>query len=1199
MRYVPNAANLVRTATIAATAIVPSSAIEPLPAAAEGGGSVELSGPYTGQADTVIDVEFVDTTLDGAPRVSAPSFVGVGNGELTDIDPGTLDPQVFTLTCIDLGTETRFAIARFCGARLAARAAGDGGNAIAITVDDSGLVAVPAEYSATREIPAGAVDLEGEAYDFGGPSLTADGQVPASAPRLRFGRDPVVYRAWRRWLGDRWGYNLSPAPLRAIPAGTPVQTVSGSYTVAVSDGAATRTYAGVTTVYDALFAMLSDPDGLVSPVDPVIVDRSPAGMATLDVWERTAPFVVAEQRVGSSFVQRAEIGYEPTAAAPTETLTLTCIDDARPGAERWRVEGTQSGTLAAAITGVLYEHAVGSFRVPAQLAGPPSVNARISYTIAAQPRTPPAPEPCINLARLQLGARARSRTITWTLRNRPSPSCDCTEQPIEGGPSFECLGLEPEGGSTMNVHPVLQRRVERIAAWRSGLAQRRGGAVDGDALMASVNQVAGFMAQQLRRLDAGTPLAQAWAASQQVQPNGIRRPTTPNGFLYRYDGLAAATTGSTQPTWPTTIGGTVTDGGVTWVCASRDVGAELDDLLTRIEGEWSQFDRATRAADAVLWRASAGFTGDFMAPTTANGRLYAKVATAVALPVQTGSTEPSWPTTDYATVVDGSYTWMALPRYWQSSTSVTAGAVRVLGFGVVARALTTGNTGASEPSWFPRVSDVSGLAAVGREVTDGAVTWRIERATPQALVGAAGLPNVTQYLETLTGLFGPSFTAAGLDPFGDASAQGSRCWRDVPTATQWWVPDDPTLLPAFTGHYYHSVRRAFGPDGTEIIEDAQEFGFGIQACDAVVGDAFVLRIEAGAGQAGGATYVLGDRITLDVIRAVPVAFGGGQTGDDQLTWSVVGSVDGALPNHVIDRTAVAPYSAGGLEFNLSLGSVPYALGDRFRFEIEGGRFRWRRDGGAWSSPAAIGANLPLADGLAVTFRGGGAPSFVAGDRWSWRAVAINGPGQLRSPTPGRLATTGASTITIGSVAGAVRTAIIADHAIPQAATITLQASALADFSVLQYSAVIPWRRSDIVHELPAAVTAAHWRLVVSDACEIGWLALGEPMTLSTTRGAKNLGEAVRRLSFPSLSARVRTAVDVSHEMLSHDSVEALRAAIEHAVEHDDRLLGVLIGDAHHIVRLADEPIEVTDQFQHQPRDPGKGLYALALSLEAA
>jgi hypothetical protein len=1192
MIYLPNSLNLAREASVSVTNMVPSDAIARVSEQVSGGGSLDLTGPYTGQADTVIEVEVVDLDAGGAPRVSQPVFTGVGNGTLTDIDPGTLVPQVITVTCVDLGTETRFAVGRFCGVRLVAVAPGDPGNDIRISVDDSGLVSVPAEYSATRAIPAQAVDLEGEAFDFGGPSLTADGQVPATAPRLRFGRDPVVYRAWRRWLGNRWGYNLSPAPVRAIPAGTPVYNVSGTYTVSVTDGTTVRTYAGVTSVYDALTAMQADPSGLVSPVDPVIVDRSPLGMATLDVWDRTAPFVVAEQRTGSAFVQRAEIGYEPSTAAPTESITITCIDDTRPGQERWRVEGTQSGLLPAAITGALYQHPVGSFQVPSQLAGPPSVNARISYTVSPLPRTPPAPEPCIHLARLQLGARARSRAITWTLRVRPSPECDCTEQPIEGGPSFECLGLEPEGGVSVNMHPVLQRRLERVAAWRSRMASRRGGAVDGDVLMRSVNDVAAYIAQQLRRIDAGTPLAQAWAASQQVQPNGIRRPTTPNGRLYRYDGLSPATTGATEPIWPTTIGATVVDGGVTWVCASRDVGTELDDLLERVEGEWAQFERATRAASAELWRASVT-NADAVAPTTANGRLYVRV-TASAL---SGASEPSWPTTDYATVVDNQVTWMALPRYWTPSTSVPRGTVRALGFGVVARAVTGGTTGATEPSWFPRVGDAA-QRAIGREVTDGSVTWRLEAATIESF-GAAVVPNVTQYIDSLSGLFGPAFAAAGLDPFAEASPQGSRCWRD-PGSAQWWVPDDPTLLPAFTGHYYHSVRRFFSPTGEETIEDAQEFGFGIQACDAVPGDSFTLLIEAGQGQSGGQTYVLGDKITVDVIRSTPVAFGGGQTGDDLLTWTVVGSVDGGLPDHVIDRTAPAPYSGGGLAFNLSLGGVPYALGDRFRFEIEGGRWRWRRDGGAWSAPRQIGSDAALADGLSVAWVPGEAPSFLSGDSWTFRALAVNGPQQVRRPIAGRMRTSAACTLTLSpATPGPVTHLAISDHAIPSAATITLQASATSDFAVLTYNQPVTWRAAHIVHTLPAAVTAAHWRLIVSAACEIGHVWLGVPLVLEHANGRPASGVATAQYLLPTQGRRRMVGAEVQHVGLTAQSLDALLDGLSHATEIDQGRLAVVIGSIPSIVRVGADALDVSDLRGWQPSDAALGRYSVRLQLEAA
>lgn len=56
----------------------------------------------------------------------------------------------------------------------------------------------------------------------------------------------------------------------------------------------------------------------------------------------------------------------------------------------------------------------------------------------------------------------------------------------------------------------------------------------------------------------------AWAASIAKIVGDIVRPTAQNGYRYRC--TVPGTTGGSQPTWPTTIGATVVDGGVTWEC---------------------------------------------------------------------------------------------------------------------------------------------------------------------------------------------------------------------------------------------------------------------------------------------------------------------------------------------------------------------------------------------------------------------------------------------------------------------------------------------------------------------------------------------------------------------------------------------------------------------------------------------------------
>ncbi len=63
---------------------------------------------------------------------------------------------------------------------------------------------------------------------------------------------------------------------------------------------------------------------------------------------------------------------------------------------------------------------------------------------------------------------------------------------------------------------------------------------------------------------AGAALTQAasWQASTAYVIDDIRQPTTPNDHYYKC--TVAGTSGATEPTWPTTPGGTVVDGTVTW-----------------------------------------------------------------------------------------------------------------------------------------------------------------------------------------------------------------------------------------------------------------------------------------------------------------------------------------------------------------------------------------------------------------------------------------------------------------------------------------------------------------------------------------------------------------------------------------------------------------------------------------------------------
>lgn len=93
-----------------------------------------------------------------------------------------------------------------------------------------------------------------------------------------------------------------------------------------------------------------------------------------------------------------------------------------------------------------------------------------------------------------------------------------------------------------------------------------------------------------------------WAASTVYTVNSIRVPTVNNGHIYY--ATTAGTSGSVQPTWPTTSGGTVTDGSVVWTERGQYLWTATWDL---------------RAAAAEGWRWKAGKVASKYDAATGNG----------------------------------------------------------------------------------------------------------------------------------------------------------------------------------------------------------------------------------------------------------------------------------------------------------------------------------------------------------------------------------------------------------------------------------------------------------------------------------------------------------------------------------------------------------------------------------------------------
>lgn len=135
------------------------------------------------------------------------------------------------------------------------------------------------------------------------------------------------------------------------------------------------------------------------------------------------------------------------------------------------------------------------------------------------------------------------------------------------------------------------------------------------------------------------PTYRVWTSSTAVPTNAMSLTATGNGYVYK--ATVGGTSGSSDPTWPTTVGATVSDGSITWQCVGLDA------------------------------------RGHYFVSTGSAGT--------------SGTVQPVWPTTIGATVVDGSVTWTnKAPGVSLYSGSVVSG-----GWQYGHRVLSDGGTSAS------------------------------------------------------------------------------------------------------------------------------------------------------------------------------------------------------------------------------------------------------------------------------------------------------------------------------------------------------------------------------------------------------------------------------------------------------------------------------------------------------------------------
>lgn len=626
-----------------------------------------------------------------------------------------------------------------------------------------------------------------------------------------------------------------------------------------------------------------------------------------------------------------------------------------------------------------------------------------------------------------------------------------------------------------------------------------------------------------------------------------------------------------------------------------------------------------------------------------NGVLYQVVTAGV-----TGALPSIW--SDSANIISGTVE-LEPHVYWRANAAVPAGTTAEPGDGrkyVATKAIVTGqfdpwDADAEEAvAWSAyRMGHVLNVAAdvsigtvtvpandgggIGRYRVNYVLLWR----GGQAVIGGddsipvhsnfylarvrSGMGSVEDVVGMAEARMDYCRTLAGILPKSDSSSgDAGGCWIDHGDA-HWWADVDGYYLPAFTNRAYISARR---DTETGKAYSTMEFGFGlVVACPErlKIGDEIQIRILQVDAEK---PYQVGDEAVLSTIAAGPAWLAGGVDGTDEQTWRVAGSASGPLPDYIVptDGSAAPVWSHAGIDLRLALGGIPFALGDVFSLAVEAGQYRWRRDGGPWSALLDIPPSGPaaLADGLAVDFDAGAAPSFVPGDEY---AFAVHQPwavSHVRDASGSVWGWDGADAdlvLDLGTVQplGAVA---LARYQLPAGAQVAV---ALSDDGVV-WSAPIAMDVSRLVavHFLDAA--ARYVRVAVTGATggSIGWVWAGLP--LATDHHASSCRRrrrwAVQRADGINPAGLYAGAGDgwslgwqpgdtVASRLLESD-VARLLALLDWSQQTDEPLLFVphiLHPEDASLVRFGADALDVSDLHEWQPDDASQRLLSATLELE--
>jgi hypothetical protein len=981
-RYLANNRNVVRTATLTPSSVLPVvDTVLELGVPREGTGQVLLTGPYSGEEEATYDIEVLDNVIDaGSEVISTPvgPTANAGSGTLQNITSSG-PPQCYTVQLQNAGIPQIQAGLDVEGVRVVARAIGDDGNGITIDIDQTTLTFTEANFSLLVDLEPGdggeTTGLKGPAFEWDTKVLSADNIIPANAHRVAFGNDHgAVYLAYKRYVEGEWFYHFVPEIKRRIPKGTRISFVTDGRAITVTPLVGSpETVTGIITVYDFLNWCFTT-SALVTVEGVIAFDRSPTGQAAKELLLRTDAHCEPSTGTGSDAAQDGFVDTFANANASTELVIAKCVAVtakdhplARVTATRWDLNGSVSGPLGTIVEGVPYVHPDGKFGLTIKQIIPANSGVqvgRFTHTDTIYEPRDDALKPPICPKRLTLGSEAVDQTITLEWTRRPSGDCACktmSTPPL----NLACLGLTDSEGTAVSYQPDTVAKVTALYAYK----------------------------------------------------NTILR------FFQASAGFAAAT-GNVIPQLPG------------FVANSKGVLVGIKEEITQPE-----------------------FTG---APDPDTGIVSVHVSETIA-----------------------------------PHTNANAVLVAQDGFiDVIARFENVVAT-------IDPLNDDS----PGTYRSAGMTAWDAAFAELQSDWPASGTAPLGIDAEVYYSKLEWVLASAGLSPLGGADASiivsGDGCWRDY-GGDYWTVvgSEKGAYAPLFNNKPYIGSRLA--EDGKTYFS-TYEFGLVLAvACEnlLVYGDQVILTI----GDAGrGSVYQLDDEMVLPVLAAQPLVLAGGQDGNKILDFYVTGTVDGSKPNFLFnpDDSPPASYNEGGLIFDYVPGGIPNEAGDKWEFCMEGGHWRYRKNGGGWivNSPSDDIDDdvLPFDSGLSIQWRTGASPSFVPGDRYSFRVFQPWAVSNLKTPNRDAWRWNEANPSVVIDCGESLPITGLAlyRHTLPAGATILVEGGDAP--GVYLWDEALTWQVGDIFKEVDRS--ARYLRLSFTNAAGAGSAHFWAGVPVTTTKQA--------------------------------------------------------------------------------------------------